>query len=66
MPGWINADVAFTVNLEADAGESFAVISEEAFLQPHIKISDKQLRKIRLFGFISLKIWIVSDIIDFK
>jgi hypothetical protein len=56
MPGWINPEVAFTDNLEADAGGSFAVIGEEAFLHPMAKINNKQLRKTRTFDFISLKI----------
>jgi hypothetical protein len=54
-PG-ICTEVEFTDNLEADAGGSFAVTSEEDFLHPHIKITDKQLRKIEIFDFISFKI----------
>jgi len=56
MPGWINPVVAFTDNLEAGADEPFAVTSEDDFLHPNVKINDKQLRKIRIFDFISFKI----------
>jgi hypothetical protein len=33
----------------------FAATSDDDFLQPNVKISDKQLRKIRVFDFIFLK-----------
>jgi hypothetical protein len=57
MPGWINAEVAFIANLEVGADEPLAVISEDDFLHPNVNVRDKQLRKIKIFDFISLKIW---------
>ncbi|GAA3962412.1 hypothetical protein GCM10022210_07870 [Mucilaginibacter dorajii] len=57
IPGWINTEVAFTANLEAATDETFAAIGEDVFLHPNVNVRDKQLRKIKNFDFIFLKIW---------